>query len=167
LLVGIIPNMGGESASVFQRTWAGLRLFKPAEWDPPLDALPSMRDRLIDVGPVLRRAVSSDQKQSPFFTRLPLEIRYYIYSFVLPEEKRIWARPSQHQKRPPSCDGRTPAVVDYFPCTTPPLDLTWTAPRKRGHCVGRSFTGFFDKVKAHRTQPHMDTLFLMKTCQKV
>ncbi|KAK4450336.1 hypothetical protein QBC34DRAFT_324511, partial [Podospora aff. communis PSN243] len=159
--------MGGESASVLHRVWARLRLFKPAEWDPPLDTLPNMKDRLIDVGLLLRGSAASDQKQSLFFTRLPLEIRCHIYSFVLPEEKRVWVRPSPHRKCTRSNDGGTAAVIDHFPCTTPPLDLTWTAPRKRGHCVGERHTGFFDKVKAHRTQPHMDTLLLMKTCQRV
>ncbi|KAK0619511.1 hypothetical protein B0T14DRAFT_209660 [Immersiella caudata] len=156
--------MSTSSASILDRVWAGLSVFK---WDPPLDALPNMEDRLIDVGPILRGTSCSDQKQSSFFSRLPLEIRHHIYPFVLPKERRIWVRPSPHRRRILPNARNTPVFIDHFPCTTPPSTLTWSGRRRAGYCVPPRHFGFFEKTKAHRTVPHTDTLFLMRTCQRV
>jgi hypothetical protein len=139
---------------------------KPAEPSPP--ALPR-HEGLIDVGPLLQGTAMSAQSQSPFFTRLPPEIRNHIYSFVLPPQKRVWVRyrPLVMIKGPlgsANSGGRLP--LEHFPCREVPSDMRYT--KRYEHCgCEETYTGFFGRVDTLGLQPHQDTLSLVKTCQRM
>jgi hypothetical protein len=99
----------------------------------------------------------STPQTSLLFTRLPLEIRFRIYSLVMPPHRRLWVRPAPHDAR----HGR----LEHFPCSKPPGDTSWIF--ARGRCCTGVNNNFFEHVRANGVQPHEDSLSLMKTCQQM
>jgi len=148
-----------------------MRLLAGGKEEEPSPLDPSLKDmeRLIDLSAVWRRDGTYDQSQSLFFTRLPIEIRYHIYSLVLPPEKRIWVRksPYMHPRRASSRKRNDPYIVEHFPCVNVLSNLTWLAPREKYECTRRMYADFFGHVNDRRVEPHMDTLSLLKTCQRM
>jgi len=134
---------------------------EPAKTNPPRPPTPPF-DRILDISRLLRQAMTaSDQSHSPFFTRLPLELRSKIYSYVLNPSKRIWLRPSPHQI---TKSGRGGSLwIEHFPSQWTPKDLA----RINAGCCAAARTGFFGQVNASDLQPDSDTLALIKTCQKI
>ena len=127
--------------------------------NPPLE-------RILDISRLLRQATTaSDQRCSPFFTRLPLEIRSQIYSYVLPPGKRVWLRLSPHQITKSGQGGSL--WVEHFPCQRAPKGsiLVHTAGYISSTFCGPARTGFFGQLNAGDLQPHSDTLAMIKTCQ--
>lgn len=99
----------------------------------------------------------STRQTSLLFTRLPLEVRFRIYSLVMPPHRRLWVRPALHDTR----SGR----LEHFPCSKPPGDTSWIF--SPGRCCTGVKNNFFEHVRRHGVQPHKDSLSLMKTCQQV
>ncbi len=118
-----------------------------------------------------------DQKQSTFFTRLPLEIRYRIYSYVLPENRCLWVRLLDKKETlnggpdlPEPRQGRRRAVSNYkymehFPCIKKPLDNCFNI--SLASCCSITGKGFWSRVAMGRDVPHRDSLALMQVCEKM
>ena len=112
--------------------------------------------RTIDVGLLIDESGTPPQ-QSPFFTRLPLEVRFRIYSLAMPQHPRLWVRPASRH----TFDGR----LEHFPCRRPPEDTAWMA--HGGRCCIPVNNNFFEHVRATGVQPHQDSLALMRSCRQV
>ncbi|KAK3901821.1 hypothetical protein C8A05DRAFT_16042 [Staphylotrichum tortipilum] len=121
----------------------------PACWGAP--------STTIDVGRLADEACIATQQQSPFFTRLPPEIRLYIYSLVMPQHRRLWVQPAAH--------GNEWGALEHFPCRNLPVDTTRIA--VRGRCCAVTNNSFFEHVRANGIWPHQDALALMQTCQQI
>jgi hypothetical protein len=106
---------------------------------------------MIDVGRMADDTCIAAQDKSPFFTRLPREIRLCIYSLVMPPHRRLWVQPAAHG-------------VEHFPCRNLPVDTTRIA--VRGRCCAATSNSFFEHVRANGIWPHQDSLALMQTCQQ-
>ena len=117
------------------------------------------------------------QKQSAFFTRLPLEIRYHIYSYILPENRCLWVRlvdAKERFHREPDLSetkqGRKRAVSNYkymehFPCTKKPRDNCFNI--CPASCCSITGKGFWSRVAMDRDVPHHDSLSLMQVCERM
>ncbi len=159
----------------------------PTPWSqlPPLSP-----DRIIDLSCFQTATVRSDQLQSPFLSRLPLEIRCRVYELVLPAERRIWVRHVSAEQlehirlaggltdgktgeragekggeRPAGLGGKGP-YLEHFPCAAPPKGPIWEHDGV-GPCCATTYCSFFDRTARHGVQPHRDAMALMGTCQKV
>lgn len=123
--------------------------------------------RAIDIGQLMQNSTDVAQKCSAFFTRLPLEMRCKVYSFVLPPHRRLWVRPVSNSL---AVDGDGKAVshrvLEHFPCKTPPSDTTWICPNG-ATCCFQTGTGFFNHVEVNGVQPDADSLALMQTCKQM
>lgn len=130
---------------------------------PPLPSL----DRVLDMSHFLQQNSVSQQEQSAFFRRLPLEIRLLIYSFVLPESKQVWARVTPSFVPRARASSTVDAVcIEHFPVRSPQTDLTWIS-ESRGACCAAPSRGFFGRAQAYGMRPHDDALAMMKTCQRM
>lgn len=123
--------------------------------------------RTIDVGRVRQESAYIAQKHSPFFARLPVEIRLKIHSLVLPSHRRLWVRPVSKSGVPDQADGTAPTTIfDHFPCATPPSDTAWLLEPNVGCCF-QTRIDFFSWAEVNGTQPHAPSLALMQTCQQM
>ncbi|KXX75046.1 hypothetical protein MMYC01_207766 [Madurella mycetomatis] len=123
--------------------------------------------KTIDIGQLMQNSTNVAQKYSAFFTRLPLEMRCKIYSFVLPLHRRLWVRPALSSHAVNEDSQAVPhRVLNHFPCKTPPSDTTWTYPNGSACCLQTS-PGFFTYVEIYGVQPDADSLALMQTCQQM
>ncbi|KAK1760030.1 hypothetical protein QBC47DRAFT_410708 [Echria macrotheca] len=156
-----------DRASRLLQSVTGPATTPPAEPSPP-PAPEVPYDRILDMSKLLRQTEVSDQTQSPFFTRFPPEIRSLIYSYVLPEDKRIWVRPSPEQTAitMPSAKGGS-LWIEHFPCPTTPTDLSWVDAPFPSACCAPVRTGFYGRVMARGLRPHADTLAMLKTCLRM
>ncbi len=162
-----------EQASSLLET---LRLKPAADKSPVPTPLPPPNlpyDRILDMSRLLRGRTASpcDQTQSPFFTRLPPEIRTEIYSLILPPHKHIWIRPSPHQKQLKPATGGS-LWIEHFPWAgaEPPTDLSFDQYTYYPGAVcpaRRRVANFFGFVEAEGLEPHGDALALMKCCQRM
>ncbi|KAK1835648.1 hypothetical protein QBC39DRAFT_148259 [Podospora conica] len=133
---------------------------------PTSSAVPSP-DRVLNMSPFLQPTSLSKQQDSALFSRLPLEIRLLVYSFVLPESKQVWVRVTPPFPSPARASYTGDAVcIEHFPVRSPPTDLTWTA-ETTGACCAAPSRGFFGRAQAHKMRPHEDALAMMKTCQRM
>lgn len=133
---------------------------------PASAPLPSP-DRVLDMSPFLEQTSLSEQEGSAFFCRLPIEIRFLIYSFVLPESKQVWARVTPSFVPRARASSTVEAVcIEHFPVRSPQTDLTWI-PESPGACCAASSRGFFGRAQAYGMRPHEDALAMMKTCQRM
>ena len=98
----------------------------------------------------------SSQLESPLF-RLPLEMRYHIYAYILPEEERVWVRQKRYQNflKPTSQNevsgfgGGGLCNIGWHPYQPLPLEnSTWTTHHERfcGTKGPQYPTGFFYQV---------------------
>ncbi len=89
---------------------------------------------------------------SPFLARLPLEIRFRIYSLVMPQHRRLWPHATPLTRDSSTC-----------PCCLLPEDTAWMAYGSR--CCMSTKHKFFEHVQAIGVRPHRDSL--MRGCRQV
>jgi hypothetical protein len=119
------------------------------EWEPAPGTT-------VDVGSLADESSTTRQK-SLMFTRLPLEVRFRIYSLAMPQHRRLWVRRASRDMN----DRR----LEHFPCARPPADTSRVA--SPGCCCVGVKNNFFEHVRANGVQPHRDSLALMRTCRQV
>src|SRR4051812_38030888 len=120
------------------------------------DGLPGSskpRDALHTITINLEHISGKTRQQSQFFTWLPIEIRFRIYTLVMPHHRCLWVRPAASHM-----DNKR---LEHFPSKTDP---TWM-PSARSRICNGSYNTFFDLVLANEIEPDRDSLALMQTCR--
>ncbi|KAH8896657.1 hypothetical protein GQ53DRAFT_818932 [Thozetella sp. PMI_491] len=149
-------------------------------WGAKAGSCQASTDRIFKAQHLLDPAGCHDQRESPFFGRLPIEIRQQIYCLVLQSERQLWVRVvdakdgagrgtrtthQQDKALDQDENALNSGCVENFPCTKPPTDMSYTL-WPSGCCVSTA-AGFWGKVTVNKINPHQDSLSLMRTCAKV
>jgi hypothetical protein len=165
------------------RRLLGIQNKPPKRWTPESIPYPTFGELTLDIHQFTQiDAPPSTQPQSPLFNRLPLELRLRIYSFALPEDKRLWIRPAAHSS--PSAAGIVPTPVQksfgHFPCKIAPVDTTYTVLESNSPsnlqmipqsdhfpygCCLETYSGFYGHVATNRILPDETGLALMQSCR--
>ncbi|KAK3350245.1 hypothetical protein B0T25DRAFT_262645 [Lasiosphaeria hispida] len=133
--------------------------------DPELRKLtPYEQSRIFDLKPLINQTDTSPQEDSLFFSRLPLEIRCHIYSFVIPKHRRLWVQRRLRSGKVPGGPDED-SHIEHFPVRQLPNDMTCSY--TGGVCCLNTFVGFFQHLEGRVVFPHDDSLVLMSTCQRI
>ncbi|KAK1772018.1 hypothetical protein QBC33DRAFT_173100 [Phialemonium atrogriseum] len=133
---------------------------------------------VFDMLPLTNGLNVDDQLDSTFFTKLPLEVRCHIYSYVLPAERRLWVRAAKRSSTAHQGHSGAPGraghsgdepepqrYLQHFPTATVALDTTY--PARLGSCCSDTGNSFWKCVSLGRFPVHHDSLSLMRTCKQV